>query len=148
MFLKITTILAKILVSTIVLVLSACATHQNTGMALGGVIGGVGGNIIGKNQDSKTRAIYSAVGAIAGSIIGGLIGSYMDKRDQEELYKALRETPDNDEYHWINEKTGNEFTIKPIATYKTNKGICREYVVEGKRKGSWKTDKQTEKQCF
>ncbi|MCK5718460.1 MAG: hypothetical protein KAH84_00775 [Thiomargarita sp.] len=142
--------LLKPVISFVILIsLYACSNKVITGGIFGGLVGGTVGYIACSNKYTDKTKIAACVASITATsiVIGGTIGLYMDKSDQRKILAALQELPDNEQRHWTNEVTGNEFTIQPISTYKSNKSICRKYILWAKKKGSKQVDKQTNKHC-
>jgi len=115
------------LVITLVLVVSACATLEETGQVLGGVAGGVAGSQVGGGTG---RTIATIGGALLGAAIGGRVGRSMDGRDFEQTGMALENAQIGETSSWVNPHTGNRFVVEPTNTYQTAAGPCRDYRME------------------
>lgn len=117
------------------IILSACATREQTGTVTGGVLGGLAGSTIGGGS-GRTAAIVG--GTIVGALIGGAVGKSMDAQDRQQAYLALENGRTNEPYAWRNPDTGASYTVTPTRTYENHAGLyCREYytdaVVDGRR---------------
>lgn len=64
--------------------LTGCATNQQSGEAIGAVVGGVVGNQIGGGAG---RAAATVIGVGVGSAVGGAVGRDMDDR-QRQAHRA------------------------------------------------------------
>ena len=117
-------------IMSLIVVLSGCETVQNkeqAGMIIGGILGGVVGSEIG-GGDGRTAAII--VGTLIGSSIGGSVGRSMDETDRLKAAHALENVRTGVPSSWVNPDTGNQYTVVPTKTYKTDTGPCREYTME------------------
>ena len=84
------------------IVLSACATHEDTGRVIGGILGGVAGSQVG---DGHGRTAATVVGTIAGAAIGGSIGKHMDDTDRLKARHALENNRTYESSSWHNPDT-------------------------------------------
>lgn len=130
--------------------LSACATKQETGAAVGAVTGAAIGSTIG---DGSGQFIAGALGAMIGAIVGDEIGRSIDVTDERQAQQALERNKTGQTTSWVNPDTGGEVSFVPTRTYRKGGEYCREYatdvVVAGKKEkahgtacrepdGSWK----------
>jgi outer membrane protein OmpA-like peptidoglycan-associated protein len=76
--------------SAFCLLLTSCATQQQTGTGVGAATGAGVGAILGQaiGQDTESTLLGAAAGAIVGGIAGNRIGHYMDQQERE-LRSAL-----------------------------------------------------------
>lgn len=105
--------------------LTACATQENTGRVIGGVLGGVAGSQVG---DGRGRTAATVIGTIAGAAIGGAVGKSMDDTDRLKAGHALENNRTNQSSSWHNPDSGANYTVTPTRTWQSDAGrYCREY---------------------
>jgi surface antigen len=135
----------KFLASILACALVGCAnqggiTKQQVGTVAGGVVGGIIGNEV-FHGGGKTAGIIG--GTIVGAMLGSAIGQSMDQQDQMHAQQALTTVPMGQEAAWTNERTGTEYTVRPINEYSSNGSYCRRAKitinVEGKRDTAYTT---------
>lgn len=111
--------------------MAGCTPGNNVpgATAAGALAGGLIGNQIfsGKNAFAGVLA-----GALVGGIVGNQIGQYMDRQDKINMQSAIINTPVNQEASWTSDKAGPNgqpvtYTVRPVKSYHTNHGYCREY---------------------
>jgi surface antigen len=105
---------------------------------------------ITKNQVLAIATTLALMGTAAADSMGGLgarlyFGHLGKAMDQQDRAKALEYIKSGQPGSWKNEKTGNEFSLKPESTYVGAAGRCRNYVLEAKIKG--KDDKTQGTAC-
>lgn len=120
---------AKILVlGAIALLLSACATREESGALIGAMGGGIIGNQFGKGAG---RIAATAAGAIVGGIIGSEIGRALDEEDRRQAmeaeYYALEEEEIGRPREWRNPKTGRYGRVTARKAYRHEGRRCREF---------------------
>jgi surface antigen len=113
--------------------LTACATKEESGTAIGALTGGVFGAMLGEKSGNTFAG--AAFGTILGGIVGNALGHKLDKNDQKLMAnateKALENTRSGKALKWHNPDNGHEGYITPIRTYKIQSGrYCREFVQE------------------
>jgi uncharacterized protein YcfJ len=92
-------VLKPLVVSMLVLGVSACATDDpNKRAKTGAVIGAIAGGVLGKQVSGARGA--PIVGAVVGAIAGGAVGNYMDKQ-KKELEEKLAQEAARDELHIV-----------------------------------------------
>ena len=111
--------------------LVACAdlSKQDVGVISGGAIGGLIGSQFGGG--TAARLALAGVGAVAGAAIGGAIGHAMDRKDQMLLNRALENQPTGQTTSWKNPDTGNRYSVTPTKTYRSSRGPCRKFLING-----------------
>lgn len=130
------------LILTVQLVGCAEMSKEDMGTLTGGLVGGVLGSEFG-NGTGKTLMI--AAGAMAGAYFGNQVGRQMDAADQRAMTRALNTTPDGEAVTWVNNRTGNRYTVEPTRSYekKTAKQqptqYCREFSQAATIEGSQQT---------
>lgn len=82
-------LILSILASSIIL--TGCATKQDTGQLFGAIGGGVICNQLAKNSPDAIRLMATAGCAYAGSLLGSKIGKNLDDKDQEALAKKTQD---------------------------------------------------------
>ncbi len=115
-----------LMLATLMLVLTGCASQQQKGTIIGGVTGALVGSLIG---DGRGQNIAIAVGAIAGSAIGSSIGKRFDEQDQSRIAYSMEHKRRSS---WTNSTTGHRRTVMPSSTRapsSTNQQ-CREFTVD------------------
>jgi len=131
-------LMTLVLITAITAVTIGCQsspTREDTGRVVGGVLGGVLGSQVGKGS-GRTAAIIA--GTLVGVYIGGSIGRSMDDQDRYRAQQALESNPTNQPSSWRNPDSGNQYTVTPTRTYRSDAGQdCREYstdaVIDGRR---------------
>jgi len=108
------------------LILSSCATNEQTGRLMGAAAGAAAGTQVG---DGNTRTIATIGGAILGGVIGGAIGSRMDDNDHRQTSYALENSPTGYNTEWVNPDNGYRYNMQPTSTYQTSSGPCRNYTM-------------------
>ena len=121
-----------ILLCTLILSLSGCATdpgrdQEQAGMVIGGILGGVLGAQVGKGH-GRTVAIIA--GSLIGASIGGSVGRSMDTTDRLKTAQTLENVRTGVPSSWQNPDTGHQYTVVPTRTYEASSGPCREYTVD------------------
>jgi surface antigen len=97
-------------------------THQDVGAVTGGVAGGIIASTAFHGHGSTAGIIG---GTIVGALIGSSIGQYMDRQDQLNAEQALIHTPMGQEATWSNQRSGANYTVRPVNVYQTGKRHCR-----------------------
>ncbi len=110
------------------LVLFSCA-NIGTGTATGGLGGAVaGGALCSKLANGDHKILVSLGCSIIGAVAGAWAGSKWDEKDDKEAMNVLNTYADGDVASWKNPDTQAQFSLKPVATYKNNKGqYCRRF---------------------
>lgn len=122
----------QILLFTLILSLSGCATdpgrdQEQAGMVIGGILGGVLGAQVGKGH-GRTVAIIA--GSLIGASIGGSVGRSMDTTDRLKTAQTLESVRTGVPSSWQNPDSGHQYTVVPTRTYEAASGPCREYIVD------------------
>ena len=116
---------------TATLALGGCANyqgqHEREGMLIGGVLGGILGANVGGGS-GRTAAII--VGTMVGSSIGQSVGQSMDELDRMKTAQTLENVRTGVSSQWRNPDTGYSYQVTPTNTYETERGPCREYVID------------------
>jgi len=84
-------------------------------------------------------AILAAALAVAGCAVTSgeamrsklYFGHFNTSMDETDRGSAVRAVQDNEARSWRNDKTGNDFTVKPTRTYTVEGRMCREYTISG-----------------
>ena len=102
---------------------------EKAGTVIGAGLGGLAGAHVGKGTG---KLIAVAVGTLAGAALGAEIGKSLDRADrlamQQSTQTALEKNKTGVKSTWRNPDSGNEGTVTPTRTYKTQAGqFCREY---------------------
>jgi surface antigen len=113
-------------ICAVVTVTAACSSSEQTGQLIGGVAGAAAGTQVGGGTGQTVATIG---GALIGAFIGGQIGGRMDERDHQRTNLALENSPTGEDTLWINPDSGDEYNIRPINTYQTASGPCRDYTM-------------------
>ncbi|HVK86764.1 MAG TPA: glycine zipper domain-containing protein [Kofleriaceae bacterium] len=101
------------------LMVSACATKGETGLAGGAIGGGVLGGAIGGSSGAL-------IGAALGGAIGYGVGHSMDVEDQRRMAYALEQ---NRQAQWVN-PDGTTYQMQPTGTFYSNEGReCRQFTM-------------------
>lgn len=108
------------------LMMSSCATQEQTGRLLGGAAGAAAGTQVG---DGNGRTIATIGGAILGAAIGGAIGSRMDDKDLQQTGYALENSRTGQSTTWVNPDSGYRYNMQPTSTYQSASGPCRNYTM-------------------
>ena len=117
-----------LLLSSAVLMVSGCATREQTGRVLGGVAGAAAGSQVG---DGSGRTIATIGGAIIGAAVGGAIGGRMDDTDRQQTGFALENAETGRSTQWVNPDTGYRYDVLPTSTYQSASGQpCRNYTMD------------------
>lgn len=116
------------LLSSFIVLLSACATprgsNEGAGMVIGGVVGGILGNQIGSGGG---RTVATVIGAMIGTAVGGNIGRSMDDTDRLKVAHSLETVRTDVVTSWRNPDTGYYYEVVPTETYYSDNTPCREY---------------------
>lgn len=115
--------------------LQACQggmNKQGGGTLIGGVAGGLLGSQFGKGEG---QLLATGVGALAGALVGGQVGKSLDDYDRQMLERSSRQalefSPSGSRVEWKNPDSGNQGSVTPTRTFKSDSGMyCREYVQE------------------
>jgi len=123
------------LASGIVLLLSACTTHdrgqnETIGTLAGAGLGGYIGSEVGGSGTSG--AVGAAMGTLAGAMIGQDIGRRLDEADRIQhartTQRSLENSPTGQTNEWENPDTRNRGQVQPTRTYENESGQpCREF---------------------
>ncbi len=115
-----------LMLATLLIVLTGCASQQQKGTIVGGVTGALIGSLIG---DGRGQNIAIAAGAIAGSAIGSSIGRRFDEQDQSRIAYSMQR---NQRSSWTNSTTGHRYTVIPSPTPAPSSPNqqCREFTVD------------------
>ena len=102
---------------------------EKAGTVIGAGLGGLAGAHVGKGTG---KLIAVAVGTLAGAALGAEIGKSLDRADrlamQRSTQTALEKNKTGTKSTWRNPDSGNEGTVTPTRTYRTDSGqYCREY---------------------
>ena len=102
---------------------------EKAGTVIGAGLGALAGAHVGKGSG---KLIAVAVGTLAGAALGGEVGKSLDRADrlamQQSTQIALEKNKTGAKSTWRNPDSGNEGTVTPTRTYKTESGqYCREY---------------------
>jgi surface antigen len=108
------------------LVTASCATKSQTGTAVGaGLGGGVG------------YAVGGTTGLLIGATVGGLLGHQAGKAmEEEDRRRAAMALEQGERTHWVNPRTGYEYTIQPEGTEYQNGRQCRDFKLLGEIDGN------------
>ena len=111
--------------------LAACSAgeKEKAGTAIGAGLGALAGAHVGKGSG---KLVAVAVGTLAGAALGSEVGKSLDRADRLAMRRstqsALERNRSGAATAWRNPDSGNEGTITPTRTYKTEAGrFCREY---------------------
>ena len=96
---------------------TGCATHQDTGTAVGGAAGGALGYAVGGVPGL-------VIGGIAGGAAGNVIGRKMDDEDRRRAAYAIQR---NQEMEWQNARTGRRYEVVPTQTTYEQGRECRNF---------------------
>lgn len=122
----------RVLLLSVVLFCTACATgggpNEEAGMVIGGVLGGMLGAQV-DSDDRDVRNIAIIAGTLAGSAIGGSIGRSMDDTDRLRTGQTLETVRTGVSSSWRNPDTGVAYQVTPTRTFDRGTGPCREYSV-------------------
>ncbi len=121
-----------LLLAVSLMLLSGCASQQQTGTIIGGITGALIGSAIG---DGSGQNVAIAAGAIAGGLIGSTVGQRFDDQDQGRIAYSMQR---NQRSSWTSSTTGHRLTVVPSSTLapSSSKQQCREFTVDteiGKR---------------
>jgi surface antigen len=95
---------------------TGCATHQDTGTAVGGAAGGALGYAVGGVPGL-------VIGGIAGGAAGNVIGHKMDEEDRRRAAYALER---NQRMEWEN-RQGERYQVVPTRTTYEQGRECRNF---------------------
>jgi len=114
--------------------MTACTPGNNTMGAT--AAGAVAGGLLAHAAFGNSGVAGAIGGALVGGIVGNQIGNYMDRRDEENMQKAVATVPVGQQAQWTNNK-GTEYTVRPVKNYRSaSNQYCREYqttvTVDGK----------------
>ena len=115
-----------LMLATLLVVLSGCASQQQNGTFIGGITGALIGSVIG---DGSGQNVAIAAGAIAGSLIGSSIGQRFDAQDQSRIVYSMER---NQRSSWRNFRTGHQYMVTPSPTLapSSSNQQCREFTVD------------------
>lgn len=116
-------------------VLEGNCNRKAIGTVLGAVVGGAVGSQIGEGSD---RTVAIIVGTVLGAVVGREIGRDLDDGDRACVGHSLELARNGQSVRWLNETTGVNYVISPLATSK-NDDNCRSYKLTAKRNGKSKT---------
>jgi surface antigen len=125
--------------------LAGCAqpgyiTHQDVGTVAGGIAGGALGSAVFHGH-GQTAGIIG--GTIICALIGSSIGQSMDRQDQLNAQQALINTPMGQEASWTNQKSGANYTVRPVNVYRSGEKHCRRALttvtIDGRRDQAYMT---------
>ena len=113
------------------LALAGCSggEKEQAGTVIGAGLGALAGSQVGKGTG---KLVAVAVGTLAGAALGGEVGKSLDRADRLAMQKstqtALEKNKAGSQSTWRNPDSGNEGTVTPTRTYRTEAGqYCREY---------------------
>lgn len=110
------------------LMMTACATRQESGALIGAGAGAIIGNQFGSGVG---RVAATAAGAVVGGLIGSEIGRSLDEEDRrmamEAEYYALEEEEIGRPRKWRNPRNGRYGHVKARKAYTYNGRRCREF---------------------
>ena len=116
------------LATAIVATLAAgCATHQETGMLVGGVAGAAIAGPVGGVAAAHIAA--GAAGLVVGAIIGGEIGKHMDEQDQKMAAMAVTT---NETKTWTNSSSSTTYVVTPKDNGNGTSTVTTEATKDGK----------------
>lgn len=105
--------------------MAGCTPGNNT---MGSTAAGaVAGGLLAHAAFGNSGAAGVIGGALLGGIIGDQVGQYMDRRDEENMQRAVSTVPVGQQAQWTNSK-GTQYTVTPVKNYESsNNQYCREY---------------------
>ena len=111
--------------SSILLLLTSCASprgdNEAGGMIIGGILGGALGHEVGSGHG---RTAATVLGAMIGTTIGGNVGRSMDIMDRIKVSHSLETVRTGVETRWRNPDTGYQYRVVPTRTYQRNDVPC------------------------
>lgn len=118
-------------------VLTACATHEQSGTVIGGAAGAIVGSELGTyggrpqhhgmGGGGGTNLGVVVLGVVAGTLIGSMIGRDMDNQDRLRTAEVLEYNKTGQASTWTNPDKNTAYTVEPTRTYDTTAGPCREF---------------------
>jgi surface antigen len=109
--------------------LSACATKEEGGTAIGAIAGGIIGNQFGRGSG---KVAATMAGAVIGGIVGNSIGRDLDARDRELArqaeYDAWERGPPGRPVRWHNPDNGRYGEIVAEDYYYRAGARCRNFI--------------------
>ncbi|MDE0174320.1 MAG: RT0821/Lpp0805 family surface protein [Defluviicoccus sp.] len=119
------------IVAVAALAVAACSggEKEKAGTVIGAGLGALAGAHVGKGP-GKLFAV--AVGTMAGAALGSEVGKSLDRADRLAMRRstqgALEKNRTGAASEWRNPDSGNQGTVTPTRTYRTEAGrYCREY---------------------
>jgi surface antigen len=110
------------------MLVTACATKEDTGTLIGAGTGALIGNQFGRGGGKVAATIG---GALVGGFIGNRIGKSMDDEDRrraaEAQYAALEHGRDGVRSEWRNPNNGRYGYVTPRPVYMRDSMTCREF---------------------
>ena len=117
-----------VLLSLAAMVMTGCATREQTGQVVGGAAGAAAGTQVGGGSG---RTIATIGGAIVGAVVGGAVGSRMDDDDRQRTGMALENAETGRSTQWVNPDTGNGYEVTPTSTHQSDTGQpCRQFTMQ------------------
>lgn len=116
-----------------VFMLSSCAHPLGPKGQTGAVIGGGTGAIIGQAIGGNTGG--TLWGLLIGSAVGAMIGNDLDEQDAARMRQVYETSPAGQPTSWVNQQTGNAYTVTPQPVYQTSQGYCRKAEIKAKIEG-------------
>ncbi len=123
-------------VLSISIIMSGCASKQDSGTIIGAIAGALVASQFG-GGDGKLAMV--ALGTLGGAFLGNEVGKSMDEVDRMKAQSAIKNTAmSGNVSYWSNSNTGNYGTVRALGNYSTSSyGRCREFetnvTIRGKR---------------
>jgi surface antigen len=117
-------------------VLEGTCNRKEIATVVGAVVGGAIGSQVG---DGSGRTVAIIVGSVLGAVVGREIGRDLDDADRACVGHALELAKAGQSVRWLNEKTGVNYLMAPLAAANSN-DPCRSYqltaTLDGKSRSS------------
>jgi surface antigen len=123
-------------------IVTGTCNRKEIGTVLGAVVGGVVGSQIG---DGDGRTVAIVVGSVLGAVIGREIGRDLDEGDRACIGHALELAKPGQGVRWLNDATGVQYLLKPVAPVAGDDKNCRRFDLEASVQG--KSRKTSSKAC-
>ena len=119
-------------VVVLTLLVSACASRQQTGAVVGAGAGAATGAAI-----SDGHPVITLLGAVLGAAVGSEVGRAMDGYDRQRIAFALEGNRTHQPTVWENPDTGYQYRVTPTRTYYDQRRPCREFAMHAQIDGRW-----------
>lgn len=113
-------------------VVEGTCNRRAIGTVLGAAVGGAIGSQIGEGTG---RTVAIIVGSVLGAVIGREIGRDMDEGDRGCFGHGLELVEDGRNLRWLNESTGVNYVLTPLAGTKSAGKACRNFTLKSSRNG-------------